>query len=392
MDDARYFAYQALLSKKSIEQTLADIQQKFKISTKDFNLAYEIASGVTRRLLSLDYLISLLQEKIKLKKEGKTLLRIALYQYFFMDRIPYYSICHQTIEIAKHQKLRNIPFINVLLRKIEKENLSLPEDKSISSLAIRYSYPEFFVEELLKDVEIKKTEEILSLQNQIFPPFARVRDRQDINHFIELDSKKLNEIKNDPGFYIQNPTFCHLVEKLQKQTKRPEKILDLCAAPGGKLLLVHDLYPKAKLFANDFSKHRLLKLKENLKKYQIQAELFSENGETFTSNELFDLIILDVPCSNSGVLGKRVEARWRLSKDNLNELAKTQKKILKNAAKLLSENGVIWYITCSILSSENENVIEKCLGKELKLKGKMHTLYPTKEGLDGGFGCVLEKA
>lgn len=391
MDDARYFAYLALLSKKTIENALTYFQKKFSIAQKDFNLAYEISSGVVRYSLTLDHYILQLQKKIKLKKEGRALLRMAIYQYCFMDKIPYYAICNQTIEIAKHQRLKNIPFLNALVRKIEKTEFLLPKDKSIKSLSIRYSYPEYFVKELVDDIGLKKAEKLLEIQNKIYPSFARIRDKKISKTFIELDKKKIQQIKDDPNYYIQNPTFYKLVDKLKLETKAPKNILDLCAAPGGKLLLASDLYPSAKLFANDVNTTRLKPLKQNIEKYNLDVHLTNEDASKLESKEKYDLIILDVPCSNSGVLAKRVEARWKLSKENVADLSKLQDSILQNAKKLLSDSGVIWYLTCSILSSENQTVIEKALKKGLSLKGKMHTIYPDSTGLDGGFGCVLAK-
>lgn len=391
IDDGRYFAYLALLSKKPIEKALNEFKEKSNISSKDFNLAYEIASGVERRSLTLDYFISQLQEKVKMKKEQKTLLKMALYQYKFMDRIPYFAICNQTMQLAKHQNLRNQPFLNALLRKFENTNFSVPEDKSPLSLSIAHSYPVFFVDNLIKDVGVKKAEELLIRLNKVFPPFARIRPKKD--EYISLEAKgSLNKIKDDPHYYIQNPTFSKIMQMLEKETKKPSKILDLCASPGGKLLYAHDLYPDSTLFANDYNAQRIEKLKENIEKYDLDVKVFSEDAKTFSSEHKFDLIILDVPCSNTGVLGKRVEARYRLSKENLKQLQEIQETILNNAKRLLSDEGVIWYITCSILSIENESVIKKALKNGLKIKGKMHTIYPDDTGLDGGFGVCLAKS
>lgn len=390
IDDGRYFAYLALISNKPIEKTLDELKEKSNISLKDFNLAYEIASGVIRRDLTLDHYISQLQEKVKLKKEQKALLKMALYQHNFMDRIPYFAICNQTMQLAKHENLRNRPFLNVLLRKIEKTDFSLPEEKTAQALSIKYSYPIFFIELLIHDIGLAKAEKVLIRQNKIFSPFARVRDKK--NEYVLLKTKEsINKIKDDPNYYIQNPTFSNIMQELFKETKEPLKILDLCASPGGKLLYVHDLYPKAKLYANDNNSKRQAKLMENIEKYGLDAKVFCTDAALFSSDEKFDLIILDVPCSNTGVLGKRVEARYKVSKENLQKLHKTQLQILENASRLLTKDGAIWYITCSILSWENEKVIKDALGKNLRVKGQMHTIYPDETGLDGGFGVCLTK-
>lgn len=383
IDQGRIYAYLVLVSPDSIEKALNNFHEK--LTPLDYRFAYEIASGVVRRDLSLCYYISQIQKKIKLQRKEKILLKMALYQYKFMDKIPYFALCHQTIEIAKKQKLKNIPFLNALLRKFEKTTFSLPEDDSPKSLSIYYSYPVLFVERLLKEVGLAKTRALLGRMNKIYPSYAR--DRNTGKYLVIEDKKKIDQIKDDPNFSIQNPTFSKIMHELNKGIKEPKKILDLCAAPGGKLLYVHDLYPKAKLFANDL---REKQLKENCEKYDLSAKLFSEDATTFSGTERFDLIILDVPCSNSGVLGKRVEARYRITKEKLEELADLQVKMLKNAKNLLAQGGIVWYITCSILQEENKRVIDSAKKLGYKLKGDSITIYPDEDGLDGGYGACLE--
>lgn len=383
IDPGRRSAYLALISSDSIEKALSEYQDK--ITPLDYRLAYEIASGVVRRDLSLQFYITQIQKKIKLQKKEKTLLKMALYQYLFMDKIPYFAICHQTIELAKEKKLKNIPFLNALLRKFEKIDFALPEDDSLESLSVFYSYPIFFIERLLKKIGLKKTKTLLERMNKIYSPFAR--DRKNGSYFILEDKKKMDQIKDDPNFSIQNPSFSKIMLELNKTTQEPKNILDLCAAPGGKLLFVHDLYPNAKLFANDLKQK---KLKENCEKYQLKVKLFSEDATSFSTNEKFDLIILDVPCSNSGVLGKRVEARYRITKEKLEELSELQFQMLANAKKLLADGGSIWYITCSILQEENEQMIEKVKELGFQFQDDAITVYPDDKGFDGGFGVCLK--
>ena len=127
-----------------------------------------------------------------------------------------------------------------------------------------------------------------------------------------------------------------------------------------KLIAAHDLFPRAKLYANDSSERRLQKIRENLTKYKIEAELSTGYGEEFHSLHHLDLAIVDVPCSNSaGSFNKRPEARWRLTPEEIRALTETQFKLLQSAKELISDHGVIWYITCSILKDENEDMISR---------------------------------
>ena len=139
------------------------------------------------------------------------------------------------------------------------------------------------------------------------------------------------------------------------------------------------------------SQEKLLRLSQNLIKYGIKVDLTCGKGEDFISEELFDLIILDVPCSNSGVLNKRPEARWRLSEEAIENLKIMQLGLIEHALTLLAERGVVWYLTCSILKHENEEILEyisRHFGYEATFS---RTILPNQEGWDGGFAALLKK-
>ncbi len=425
---------------------LEDFFQKTSLLKKDLSLAYEIAHGVQRRKLSLEFLADQLYissqhtnkkdskksksqkikpKKLKLKTKERLLLYTALYQYFFMDRVPLYAVVDETVGLAKkyfHPRLG--AFFNALLRaldKIDQKELSLPTGQSPSAkeLSVYYSYSQFFVEKLLKQYDLEKTTNLLELMNKPAPLMARFREsiKEKENEDDVLKKKAISttdlkavfmgrlkvfqlekgqELENyfkDSHFYIQNVTPVYLIEKLSENLSfKPANILDLCSAPGGKLLALRDLLPSAKLYANDVSEEKIKLLQENLEKYQItEATVSQGKAEEFCSSEKFDLIVLDVPCSNSGVLNKRAEARWRLEPQKLKELQKSQFQMLKHALSLLSDKGQIWYLTCSILKAENEDLVEKAQ-KELGLKVKGSFLQlPNSEGWDGGFGCSLSR-
>lgn len=356
-------------------------QKESKPSTLDFRLAQEIAFGSARMALALDYLAKKLSTtgKVNLKVKERALLRTALYQVFFMDRIPRYALVDETVALAKkYFSSITANFINALLRQIEQKNIKLPEDWSI-----RYSYPPYYVAILIKQFGKEEAEHILHLGNQALPLTARYRPTQ------EMQQVNLQEVKDDPNYYIQNTTPTLLFKELATSAFKPQYLLDLCASPGGKLLLAHDYFPNAKLYANDVSEEKLKHLSENIQKYRIVVHLTAQKGEEYKSEQKFDLIILDVPCSNSGVLNKRPEARFRISEEALKKLSLASEKLLKNALSLLSSGGKIWYMTCSILREENEDFVEKMCQKYHLKKGKEKLILPSEEGLDGGYAAEL---
>lgn len=375
-------------------------KEKNSLVKKDFNLASEITYSTIRRLKTLEF-ISKKVTDIKLKTREKLLLYSGMCQYFFMERVPLFAINNETTALAKKYFGRQkAAFFNVFFRKLSSYSPNIKQffnEDDKKEFSFFYSFPDFFIEELIKERGIEAAKEILEALNQKAPLMFRKRDgvfeNSNLVHdglfkVYEADSLDISNLIKDKGVYIQNVTPLLLLEELSKNISYPNKILDLCCAPGGKLIALHDLYPKAALIANDRTLEKINLLKENLKKYSIHAHVEMQDGKVFSSPEKFDLIILDVPCSNSGVLHKRVEARYRLDEKSLEKIEEEQFLLLKNARDCLSKDGQIWYMTCSILKRENENLIAKALALGLKVKGSMITILP-KGKRDGGFGVSL---
>lgn len=404
--NSREAAYLALLKSLKEEGFIADFLESWDRlehpSPLEYAFAFEIAAGSARMALSLDYIASQLTSKgkLSLKLKEKALLRTAIYQHVYMEKVPLYAIVDETMQIAKkHCHSTFCSFLNALLRKLGEQTPSLPTGNSIEDLSVRLSYPAYYVKELIDGYGEDKAIEILEAGNLRPKTSVRIRPGGKID-IVKLepysdeklplaflkDRDHLKEIASSTDYYIQNGTPVALFNALQQHlSKKPQTILDLCASPGGKLLLAHDTFPEAELSANDVSVEKLKKIEMNLKKYGVQAHLRSGLGEEYPLDQKFDLVILDVPCSNSGVLNRRPEARWRLSESQMKETIEEQKKLLRHAEKLLSPNGAIFYMTCSIIKSENELLVESIpLTSSFQL-----TILPNREGWDGGFGCLL---
>lgn len=408
--NSREAAYLALLTSLRqegfVSHFLEQWQNNENPSDLDFAFAQEIAFGTTRLALALDHISAQLSthQKLSLKLKERALLRTAIYQHFYMSKVPLYAIVNETIELAKkycHRTFAN--YLNAILRKLSSKKPALPTGNTPVELSIRFSYPLPFIGKLIAAFGKEKTEDILNGGNKPAKTMARLRPGINIQDQLPLKlisdtfaiidkASMLNEIASSPFYYIQNITPAFLVAELAKLTKPPNRILDLCASPGGKLIAAYDKFPEAELFGNDVSQDKIFRLSQNFTKYKIPINLSCELGEKFSSPHSFDLIILDVPCSNSGVLNKRPEARWRLTQEAINELTKKQMRLIEKAATLLSNDGAIWYLTCSILSEENENLINTaCTALKLKISFSK-TILPNEEGWDGGFACLLHQA
>lgn len=389
-----------------ISEFLEEWLKKDQPYQQDYQLAHQIAYGSSQMALALDFLALQASKKkrVHLKLKERILLRTALYQIYFLDRLPLYAVVNETIEIAKkyfHKYF--VGYLNAILRKVSQEQLKLPQELDHQSLSIRFSYPQDFVEEMCAVFGLETALKIFELGNQSPIVTARIRNEIEIPDSSVLLCKEpvkmaiiareeILHIANSKDYYIQNATPAYLLGNLCRQIeKNPQSVLDMCAAPGGKSILIHDFFPQSSLYANDISPKKVQKLEENFQKYGIQASVSCSEGQKLHFREKFDVIILDVPCSNSGVLNKRPEARWRLNEDHYLQLAKIQYALLERAVELLNPNGEIWYMTCSILPRENENLVANaCKDLNLVIKNSMRIL-PSEEGWDGGYACAMKK-
>lgn len=307
--------------------------------------AKTLAYGACQYLLILDAFIKPVRPK-KLKE--RVILYLALYERFFMKTAPH-AWQNEWIEVAKkttHPLF--VKFLNQYLHKLP-ETLTFKEEEA---------YPPFF--------RNRFPDAVYKAMNRPAPLF--VRDRLE-KTFIQTDD--LSPYLDSDRTYIQNPTPFHLIEALSQKITPPKTILDLCANPGGKTIALHEFFPDAAFFVNDLKEGR--EMKDNFSRLKIDAHFTQGDALLYPETTLFDLVILDAPCSNSGVLNKRPEARHRLTEASLAELHALQIKLWEKAQRLGKQ---VAYMTCSILEEENEMPLEAAYSK---------TILPDAAGLDGGY-------
>lgn len=305
--------------------------------------------------------------KLSMKTKEKALMRIALFELYFMDNSPRYAIGQEMGDLAKkycHPTFAK--FLNALLRNLPD---SLPEFKT---LGLKYSYPDELVTELLTLYPFKQVEEMLRLGNLPAETQARIRPGFEMKPVLPAE---VAETGASDSVYIMNRTPAELIQLLAGKIPAPRTILDLCASPGGKLLALHDIFPDAKLFANDISAHKMERLFQNIDKYKLDVDVREGLGEDYTEDSKFDLVVLDVPCSNTGVFAKHPEARWRTL-----DLEPLQKSLLEKAKRLTKPGGNILYMTCSLLKRETPQE-EKIFEVQI---------IPATPGQDGGYGAILQ--
>ena len=404
---------------------LEKLWKETSFSVRDRALINTSVNGVIRRKLTIDWLIDRFSSRKPPAQCGyvRQILRLSLFHLLYLDSIPPHAILHQAGELAKqHLATRECSYINGILRTILRKSDNLPfpaRDHSAEYLSVVYSHPRWLIGRWLKSRSFEEVEEICRVDNLPPPIFARcnllkitpeeleaefVRDRV---AFERLESpvgfwriKPGHPIASLPSFrdghfQVQDTSTIRAVELLDPEPG--EKIADLCAAPGGKAVyLAQKMNNAGCLLAADNNPARLRKLTQNLQRSGVSnAEVERINilrGETPDRDERWDGILLDVPCSNTGVLRRRVDARWRISPDDITRLAEQGRELLKAAANLILPGGRIVYSTCSIEPEENQEVIRNFLRMRADYTlVKEESSLPRETGGDGYYAALLRK-
>ena len=376
--------------------------QRRMLSSADRALLQAILFGVLRHRRVLDHWIGKLRHG-KLDADTRDILRVGLCQILILN-IPDHAAVNETVEAGK-TSVR--PLINAVLRKAISSRKRLMEELDDMPPAVLHSHPDWLYNRFRKSFGKETAIAIMEWDNQPAETFFRLNPLaaapeeipgEPLDHapgYFELTSKLPTQLLAEGKLYIQDPATRHSVELLNPQPG--EKILDACAAPGGKAFLIAAaLAGGAGLTCTDSNEKRLPRLEENLSRLHIQADEISVHDWRKPAPErfhgAFDAILLDVPCSNTGVIRRRVDVRWRLQPSDIDDLAVIQTEILNNALPCLKPGGRIVYSTCSIEDAENTDLVKAfAVTHGLKL-GKSVRILPTEHGTDGAFAAVLKVA
>jgi 16S rRNA (cytosine967-C5)-methyltransferase len=376
--------------------------QRRMLSSADRALLQAILFGVLRHRRVLDHWIGKLR-KGKLDADTRDILRVGLCQILILN-IPDHAAVNETVEAGK-TSVR--PLINAVLRKAITSRKRLMEELDEMPPAVLHSHPDRLYNRFRKSFGKETAIAIMEWDNQPAETFFRLNPLTEapgeipgepLDHapgYFELTGKLPTALLAEGKLYIQDPATRHSVELLDPQPG--EKILDACAAPGGKAFLIAAaLGGGAGLTCTDSNEKRLPRLEENLSRLHIQADEISVHDWRKPAPDrfhgAFDAILLDVPCSNTGVIRRRVDVRWRLQPSDIDDLAVIQSEILANALPCLKPGGRIVYSTCSIEDAENIGLV-KAFAETHGLKlGKTVRILPTEHGTDGAFAAVLRGA
>jgi len=415
---------QRLTSGEFTENLLETALAAARLSPADRGLCHELVCGVVRWQTTLDRLIARKTDPAREQRPAlKNLLRLGLYQIFWLDRIPPHAAVHETVEQAKRSGYgHQAGFINAVLRGYLREADEIKKilvDMKISQPALGWSHPEWLVEKWRVNFGDEKTRQLLAWNNTPPKTFARVNTlKTDAGKLIERWREEnveydfvthdwtgdslafelkahppLNSLPSlrDGWFYLQDPST--LLAPVLLAPQAGENILDTCAAPGGKTAFIAQLMNnKGKITASDIEPNRLKLVRENCARLgvaNVQMPLPAILNPQ--SVPLYDRILIDAPCSNSGVMRRRVDLRWRISPEEIFRLKKTQLELLNQAVSKLKPGGVIVYSTCSLEPEENSETVKQFLAANptLKLEAERQ-LLPFADGVDGAYVARLK--
>jgi 16S rRNA (cytosine967-C5)-methyltransferase len=393
--------------KRFADSIISGLLANADLTPADRAFALELFYGALRNLTLLDFWIGYLRAS-RIESNVRDILRLGLYQVFLV-KTPDHAAVHETVAIAP-QKQR--PIINAVLRAAIRQRTELLAQADAQSLFVRTSHPQFLVERWLQHFGAANTEKLCKWNNRPAPMYGRInRIKIDHESFLKLypDSRLLpgnadfvefNSLPTaalDSGHcYIQDPSTAIACQLLDP--KPGEKILDGCAAPGGKTAYLAQLMQnRGVIIAADCDRERLQMLKGNVSR--LGATIICAVRHDWTRNHPpaeilsiapFDRVLLDLPCTNTGVIRRRIDVRWRLRPEDFNRMSNQQLIIARAVLRLLKPDGMLVYSTCSLEPQENENVIRRLRPElpALRLEAEKDSL-PFRDGFDGAFAAKL---
>lgn len=403
--------------------------------------------GTLERMIEMDFVINM-YSKVKTEKMKpviRAIMRLSVYQILYMDSVPDAAACNEAVKLAQKKGFSTLKgFVNGVLRTIVKNKDSI----EYPNLSVRYSMPEWIVKLWTSGLGEEKTLAVLEgllLEHPVTVRFRKASVIEEVKKALEdrggsmekhpyLDDaykiEKTDDITRlpyygDGGFAVQDVSSMLAVRSVfadglmadLRAAGSSVRIVDVCAAPGGKSMLMADLMRDADMdytiAARDVSENKVRLMRENFERCGFSEDTVSATVCDATvydahEKETADIVIADVPCSGLGVIGKKRDIKYKITSEQINDIVSLQRRILKNAAEMLKPNGRLLFSTCTINGAENEenfkwlkselkmtpvslnDVLPTCLHSETTKEGYLQ-LLPKIHDTDGFFIGVLKK-
>ena len=400
------------------------------ISLVDKGFVTRLVYGVVSRKLTLEYIISQ-YSKIKLKKISKyilIILKMGIYQLEFMDKVPDSAAVNESVKLAKrYGHGARAGFVNGLLHTVIKNKVKYPDDE-ILRLSYEYSYPENLIKKWCDDFGFDFTKELISKMNEDAKITLRVNTEKTTAEELvkENENFKISPLYENAlicdGFDVGNSDvyksgkviaqdISAMMASLVLSPKRGEKVLDICAAPGGKTTHIAQLMNNTgEVVACDIHEHKIKIIEENAKRMGfdiIKPKLMDATKLNEEFLEQFDKVLADVPCSGYGIIRRKPDIKWK--NENTDDICAIAKEILTNASKYVRIGGELVFSTCTINKEENEERFKEFLkdNKNFEIvditeylplelrhetaKNGYVTFYPNTDSVDGFFIAKMKR-
>jgi len=407
---------------------------------RDTQLITQLVYGTLEKQITIDWILNKFLSFETCSPWVQNIFRVSCYQILFLNKIPDSAACNEAVKLCREFGFFGLTgLVNAVLRNlIRKKEEYLPENfkaDDTNSLSLYYSFPEWLIKHWVRDYGLPYTKQILSLPKKDESVTIRVNSMRTSS--VEL--KQLLEeskISVKRSFYCENSLKISLHGDIEAQTtystgfftvqneasilavdilnpKSGEKVLDACAAPGGKTTYIAEkLFNKGEVTAFDVHQHRVELVEKNARRLGLSniiavkqdAGIFNE--EYF---EKFDKVLIDVPCSGFGVVNKKPDIKNRISPSDIESILVEQRKILETCCRYVKSNGYVVYSTCTINKSENEDMVKNFLTsnpnfafekithyipevfKKFVMNDGMIQFLPSRDRLDGFFVALLKR-
>ena len=387
---ALHLLRQLEVGRTSLDHLLTRLDQG-GLPTRDRHFVRHLVLGTLRWQKRLDWIVDQFSHRpiATLSPWARQILRLGVYQIFWLDRVPPRAAVHTAVELAKQFGHRGIVgLVNAVLRRAlrEADHIHYPCRRTdpTAYLAVYYSHPQWLVERWLARWGEPTTENLLRAHNVPVPVYIRLNSRRttaaELVAALEAEGLQLRpagplpeyfEVLEAEGLFATRAHTAGLFQVQDINAGLPaalldpqpgEQVLDLCSAPGGKTTQMAIAMQDCGLIAAaDRAPERLCRVRENAARLRLQSIRLLVQDARFPAAGGFDRVLADVPCSATGTLGRRPDARWRKQAEQLSGLAELQYAILSQAFACLRPGGVLVYSTCSLEEEENAALVERFL-------------------------------
>ena len=388
------------------------------MSKQERSFVTRVCEGTLEQMIWIDYVINQFSgiKVHKMKPVIRTVLRSSVYELKYMDSIPAGATCNEAVKLVQRRGFHNLKgFVNGVLRNISRnlEHIPLPDREAeyIRYLSVKYSVPEWMIEQWLEQYSNSQVEEMLLAFQSQAPTSIRVNtarvSKEKLIDMLQREGVTVEENHEVPcGLYISGYDYLNALETFKEgffyvqdvssmlvsylaNPKEGDYVLDVCAAPGGKSIHMAELLRGTGMVeARDLTPYKVGLIQENINRCQLSnVKAVCADAKQLRSEDIerADIVIADLPCSGLGVIGKKKDIKYKMTREKQNELVALQREILDTVSQYVKPYGTLMYSTCTVNKEENEANVRWFIQKHPEFAVEMQQQLLPKMGRQDGF-------